>query len=41
MNEESTTVEHIRGNFWHIYSVTVNQVMMATVRETFDVMTSI
>jgi len=37
MNEESTgmclrQVEHIRGHFWHIYSITVNQVMVATVK---------
>jgi hypothetical protein len=25
-------VEHIRGHLWHRYSVTVNQVMMATVK---------
>jgi hypothetical protein len=24
-------VEHIRGNFWHRYSIAVNQVMVATV----------
>jgi len=37
MNEERTgkclrQVEHIRGQLLHIYSVTVNQVMMATVK---------
>jgi hypothetical protein len=25
-------VEHIRGHLWHIYSITVNQVMVATVK---------
>jgi len=36
MNEERTRkclqVEHIRGHLWHIYSITVNQVMVATVK---------
>jgi hypothetical protein len=37
MNEEragkfSRQVEHIRGNLWHIYSITVNHVMVATVK---------
>jgi hypothetical protein len=36
MNEERTgkclrQVEHIRGHLWPIYSITVNQVMVATV----------
>ena len=37
MNEERTQkcllqVEHIRGHLWHRYSITVNQVMVATVK---------
>ena len=37
MNEEMTgkclqQVEHIRGLVWHRYSITVNQVMVATVK---------
>jgi hypothetical protein len=37
MNEERTgkcllQLEHIRGHLWHIYSITTNQVMMATVK---------
>jgi hypothetical protein len=37
MNEERTgkclrQVKHIRGHMWHIYSITVNQVMVATVK---------
>ena len=37
MNEERTgkylrQMEHIRGNLWHIYSITVNQVMVVTVK---------
>jgi hypothetical protein len=35
MNEERTGLrqtEHIHGYFWHIYSVEVNQVTVATVR---------
>ena len=37
MNEESTgkcvrQVEHIRDHLWHIYSIAVNQVMVATVK---------
>jgi hypothetical protein len=37
MNEERTEkcvwqVEHICGHLWHIYSTTVNQVMVATVK---------
>ena len=36
MNEEGTgkclrQMEHIRGHFWHRYSVALNQVMVATV----------
>ena len=36
MNEERTgkclrQVEHIRGHLWHRYSITINQVMVATV----------
>jgi len=35
MNEEKTgkclrQVEHTRGHLWHIYSITINQVMVAT-----------
>jgi hypothetical protein len=29
-------VEHIRGHLWHRYSITVNQVMVATVNRTFS-----
>ena len=37
MNEEMTgkclrQVEHIRGHLWHKYSITVTQVMVATVK---------
>jgi hypothetical protein len=37
MNEKRTQkcllqVEHIRGHLWHRYSITVNQVMVATVK---------
>jgi hypothetical protein len=37
MNEESIEkcwrqVEHIRGHLWHKYYITVNQVMVATVK---------
>jgi len=37
MNEERTwkclrQVEHIRGHLWHIYSITVNQINVATVK---------
>jgi len=37
MNEKRTgkyirQVEHIRGQLWHRYSITVNQVMVATVK---------
>jgi len=37
MNEERTRsclgqVEHIRGPLWHRYSITVNQIMVATVK---------
>jgi hypothetical protein len=37
MNEERTglwlpQMEHIRGHLWHRYSLTVNQVMVATVK---------
>jgi hypothetical protein len=37
MNEESNRkclrqVEHIRGHLWHRYSITVNQVVVATVK---------
>jgi hypothetical protein len=37
MNEESnriviTIMFHIPGNLWRIYSITVNQVMVATVK---------
>jgi hypothetical protein len=37
MNEEKTgnclrKVEHIHGHLWHIYSIAVNQFMMATVK---------
>jgi len=37
MNEERTMkclqqVEHIHGHLWHRYSITVNQVMLATVK---------
>ena len=37
MNEERTgkclrQVEHIRGHLWHRYSITVNQVMVATIK---------
>jgi len=38
MNEKKKTgkcvrqVEHIRGHSWHRYSITVNQVMVATVK---------
>jgi hypothetical protein len=37
MNKESTgkclrQVEHIRGHLWHIYSIAVNQVMVANVK---------
>jgi len=36
MNDEKTgkclrQVKHIRGHLWHRYSITVNQVMVATV----------
>jgi len=36
MNEERTgkclrQVQHIRGHLWHIYYITVNQVMMSVV----------
>ena len=38
MNEERTgkwlrQVEHIHGHMWHRYSITVNQVMVATVKK--------
>jgi hypothetical protein len=37
MNEERTEkcsrqVEHIRGHLWHRYPISVNQVMVATVK---------
>jgi hypothetical protein len=37
MNEKRTgkcllQVEHIRGHLWHLYSLTVNQIMVATVQ---------
>jgi len=37
MNEERTRkglrqVEHIRGHLWHRYSITINQVMVVTVK---------
>jgi len=37
MNEEKTErclrqVDHIHGHLWHRYSITVNQVMVATVK---------
>jgi hypothetical protein len=34
MNEEviTTIVEHIRGHLWHRYSITDNQVIVATVK---------
>jgi hypothetical protein len=45
VNDERTgkclrQVEDIRGHLWHRYFITVNQVMVATVKFNFKVMTS-
>jgi len=37
MNEERTgkclrQVEHMRGHLWHIYSISVNQVIVTTIK---------